>query len=165
MGVMCGMRRIALTAVSVTVLTLSGCVRSLNDDSAYVMLPESGWVYGDMITFNLTHIDSVSEGSLTIAVSHDSSYLYSNLWLEISSVEDDNHVVRDTVEFQMADSAGNWRGTGLTPEIELEMPVGCIRHVSGRPNNVRYLMRCDTLRGMSKIGLFFRRDLTEDETQ
>ena len=71
MGVMCGMRRIALTAVSVTVLTLSGCVRSLNDDSAYVMLPESGWVYGDMITFNLTHIDSVSAVSYTHLRAHE----------------------------------------------------------------------------------------------
>ncbi len=162
-----GLRRyIAALAVPVILSAAPGCVRSLNDDSVYVMLPEEGWPYGEMVTFNLTHIDSVSEGEIIVAVSHDQSYRYSNLWLEISSVESDNRIVRDTVEFQVADSAGHWRGTGLTPEIELEMGVRHVRHVSGHPINVRHIMRCDTLQGLSKVGLFFLEDKEkQDETK
>lgn len=163
-----GLRRyIAAMAVPVILSVTPGCVRSLNDTSAYVMLPEEGWPYGEMVTFNLTHIDSVSDGEVIVAISHDQSYRYSNLWLEISSVESDNRIVRDTVEFQVADSAGYWRGTGITPEIELELPVRHITHVSGHPINVRHIMRCDTLQGLSKVGLFFKSDLEDkqDETK
>lgn len=157
---------IAVAALSAIVLSMlpAGCVRSLNDDSEYVMLPEAGWVYGDMVTFGLSHLDSVSEGELVVAISHDSSYRYSNLWLEISNVDGQGHLVRDTVEFQLADTSGNWRGTGISPEIELELSVRHLRHVSGHPINVRHIMRCDTLRGLSKIGLFFKSD-EEDGTK
>lgn len=160
------MRFIAVLASVAMMLSMlpSGCANLLNDDSAYSLLPESGWVYGDMVTFSLTHLDSVSSGELFVAVSHDSSYRYSNLWLEISSVEEDNSLVRDTVEFHMSDSCGNWSGTGLGPEIEVEIPVKHIRHVSGHPINIRHIMRCDTLRGISKVGLFFKSD-TEDGTK
>lgn len=157
------MRLLAVMVLPAIMLTMhSGCVRSLNDDSAYIMLPETGWIYGDMATFTLSHFDSVSEGNLTVAVSHDSSYLYSNLWLEISRIDGENRLIRDTLEVQFADSSGNWLGTGFGPEIEIEKPIGHIRHTSGHPINVRHIMRCDTLRGVSKIGLFFESDKDND---
>lgn len=164
-----GMLTGAMATVCAMAILLSagGCVRSLNDDSEYVMLPGGAWPYGDMLTFNLTHSDSVATGELIVAVSHDDSYRYSNLWLEISSVGRDNAVVRDTVEFLTADSTGHWLGSGITPEIELEQAVGRVSHVSGHPINVRHIMRCDTLRGVSKVGLFFKSDIDNrnDETK
>ncbi len=95
----------------ITLALLSACAPNPDDASGYEDVPAAGWCYGDTLKFRPRMDDSIATGSLMVAVRHDSSYPYSDLYLEVSypvnpSDSADNRLRRDTVRMAVADPYG-----------------------------------------------------------
>lgn len=123
--------------------------------SGYRQLPRQGWVYGDTVTFIPEHRNSLCRGRFVVAVRHDTSYPFSELWLELSSPGIDRIMRRDTLCFRLTDRHGNWTGHGIAASFQLTDTSRIFRHPTGVPVHVRHIMRADTIRGFNQLGLFF----------
>lgn len=136
-------------------LSLAAC----GSDEAYcdfAELPRSGWAYGDTIAFTPTAMpDTLSRGRLVVVVRHTNAYPYSNLWLEVAHTAADGiHTRRDTINCQLADPYGRWRGKGFGTSYQatdtLPLPV-VLRQ--GQPIAIRHIMRVDTLTEIEHLGI------------
>lgn len=127
----------------------------VNSYSDYSSLPSYGWTYTDVRQFNVTHRDSVCSGTLVVGLRHNGDYPYTDIQLGVEYSDGDN-LRHDTLTVALSDSFGKWIGNGVGYSFQVTDTVGRIRHhISGRPVRVRHLMRCDTLPGISQIGVFF----------
>lgn len=144
---------------------VSACDSFRPDDSAdlsdlnlgysdFATLPDEGWRYGDSVTF----VTPEAEGELRVAVRHSIKYPYRNIWLEVSRKGPDSvaaKVVRDTVELELADPFGLWKGTGIGPTRQMETVVSpSVRVDSGSTISIRHIMRLDTLPSIEQTGIF-----------
>lgn len=132
---------------------------SCNDagDAGFADIPAAGWAYGDTLRFTPDPVDSVVPGHLAVAVRHTGSYLYSNLWLEITSPVPGDTVLRvDTVNVPLADDFGRWygRGYGVSFVTVDTLPSSYVFE-RGSDVTVRHIMRKDTVAGLEQIGLLF----------
>ena len=99
----------AMMAVAATGCTDYKC----NDYSAYERIADSGWLYGDTLTFVPVHDDSICRGRLAVAVSHDIRYPYTSLWLEVAHTSGrTGALMRDTLAIPVVDRYGTWIGHG-----------------------------------------------------
>lgn len=132
-----------------------GCSRPGNGKfSNYVALPDDGWAYGDSVTVVAQGLDSVESRQITIGLCHSDEYLYRNLWLEVSYRDRTGAFVRDSVNVPMADSHGRWLGQGLGATYQNETSVPRKANIGDSTRiSVRHIMRVDTLRGLTKIGI------------
>ena len=142
------------------VRSLASCTGPGNDYSEYRRLPEGGWRYSDTLCFNPVHSDSLCAGNLVVAFSHDDSYPYSDLWLEVLSEEVEvsgGGIMprRDTLHLRLADRYGNWAGHGLGPTYQFADTLPLRIHESGSAVRIKHIMRVDTLAGINQVGLFF----------
>ena len=136
---------LAVAAVFAAVLlSIAGC-----------NLPREGWKYGDSLAFTPVHPDSLCRGRIVVGVRHDNDFPYSTLWLE-TTVEEGDRRLTDTLEIHLADRFGSWRGRGIGASFQMTDTVGrSFVHRSGTKVMVRHIMRTDTLRGLSQVGIFF----------
>lgn len=130
---------------AISALMLSSCLGG--EESIYHDIPPQGWSYAHTLTFDL----KPGDGELLVGIRHDTTYPYSNLWLEIS----DNAGSRpDTVEITLCDNFGRWLGNGFGGSYQLETPVKKNCHVdSATIFKVRHIMRIDTIHGIDQLGL------------
>lgn len=143
-----------LTVILILIATATSCTGGYQY-IGYHDIPESGWPYGQQFDYTLSTKDSTMPGNLTLFITHDNSYEYSNLWLEISYKNSDNNQVVDTFNIEMCDSYGNWFGKGIPGHYQLAKQLTS-RPVSIPDSNVisiRHIMRVDTLRSISQIGI------------
>lgn len=144
----------------ILVMASTACSGVNNDSSQYVNIPPEGWAYKDTLAYPMSLTDSIVAGTFTIAVDHTPQYRYSNLWLELTYASCDNgsttKICRDTLCMIMADSAGNWRGTGIASSYQLESEPLDVVINSRHEVTLRHIMRTDTLRQIGRVGLFFK---------
>ncbi len=143
-----------LTAL-VAALLLTACVVTPDEQGRFVALPAEGWAYGDTVAFDSLCADSVATGRLAVSVRHTNAYLYSNLWLELTTPQGDS-VRRDTINMPLADDFGRWYGRGVGVSFAtIDTLPGSYTLLRQRPVYVRHIMRCDTLGDIEQIGLVF----------
>ncbi len=137
------------------VIAMSSCSGSRNESSGFCNVDGDGWSYGDVMTFNPCHDDSIAVGDIVVMLRHGNDYLYRNLWLEVTT-EDDDVTRTDTVNIEMCDVYGDWYGGGIGARFQLaDTVLRHVRHRSGSPVRVRHIMRVDTLRGIEQVGVAF----------
>lgn len=107
-----------------------------------------------MLTFNPTHKDSISTADFCLLIRHNSTYPYSNLWLEVEYTDYKDNISRDTINIIIADKYGRWKGYGNATDFQLTDTIARdVAHKSGAPVRVRHIMRVDTLLGIDMVGL------------
>jgi len=125
--------------------------------TGYKEIPDTGWPYGDDCDYAVSTGDSVATGRLLLSITHDNSYEYSNLWVEVTYDDADNVHHVDTVNVAMCDALGNWYGKGLPGHYQFTDTL--TRHAVALADSsvvkVRHIMRVDTLTGISQIGIRF----------
>lgn len=145
-----------LVIISSLLLCLVACAPGHNDYSDFRNIDVAGWAYGDTLTFIPSLGDSIVAGDLMIALRHSNSYLYRNLWLEVS-YQDGNRAVVDTLNVEMADVYGHWYGSGFGARYQISnMVKENVTIERNVPILVRHIMRVDTLNGIEQVGLTFR---------
>ncbi len=153
------MNKTSLFLLLATVMLSSlfqSCGIGKNDYSEFQRLPDSGWLYEDSLSFVPCIEDSVSIGRLIVAVHHNNDYAYSNLWLEVTHLDQSGDIVRDTINMRLCDNYGRWQGHGFGAEYQFADTVpGMVRIVNDSSIIVRHVMRVDNLADIEQIGVTF----------
>lgn len=138
------------------IVTACGQVDSF---SRYSDIGADGWPYGQTFEYRVGATprgDSVMTGVLTISVTHDNMYEYSNLWVEVQRYDTLSGLRQvDTLNIPLCDNMGNWYGKGLPGHYQLShaiSPQPVTLHTGDRIS-LRHIMRVDTLTGISQVGL------------
>lgn len=134
---------------------LCGCKPKVNDFINYENIDPSGWKYGEKVTFHPEQTDSCVEGRLDLALRHTNDYPYRNLWLEVTSSDSVNTRI-DTVNILLSDVYGNWYGTGIGTDFQIEKTIAdSLKFFPPISIDVRHIMRVDNLEGVEQIGVTF----------
>lgn len=94
-----------------TLLTVSCDSTQVFD--VYKSVPNS-WHKDHVIHFNVTPPDSITPYNLFVNVRNTNHYKYNNLFLIVEMEFPHGKIVKDTLEYRMADPKGKLLGTGLT---------------------------------------------------
>jgi gliding motility-associated lipoprotein GldH len=118
--------------------------------------PSDEWKVNDSVKFLVNVADTLTAYDISIHIRNDRRYAYSNLWMFIETSSPAGAVLRDTVEFVLADDNGQWLGQGLYSINSMLMPY---------KTNVRFpyrgiytftlqqAMRKESIYGIKDIGL------------
>lgn len=118
-----------------------------------------GWAYADTIRL-MPDTVALDSGLCDVAVivRHTNGYEYSNLWIELTTVQSDS-VCRDTFDIRLADEIGHWYGSGIG--VGYQKVDTLLRNVAidmTRPVMLRHIMRVDTLAGIEQLGLIITKE-------
>lgn len=114
------------------------------------------WLAKDAIRFDVAVNDTTISYDILVHLRNTGDYQYSNLWMFVETQAPGGAVMRDTVEFFLADEAGVWLGKGISSVKSILVPYKL---------NVRFPyrgiysfgfqqgMRDDELIGLKDIGL------------
>lgn len=146
--------RLSLLIVIATSLLAAACSDRHSGYSEFKSLPEHGWVYGEELTFVPTQLDTLAARQVYVAIRHTNDYPYSNLWFELSVLNDSADAVCDTICLTLADDFGRWYGSGIgaARQFQLLMPKP-LKVNDSTSIKVRHVMRTDTLRGIEQVGI------------
>lgn len=136
-----------------SIFVLGACSARHDSFSRFESIPDSGWPYGDTISFIPAGLDSASSENVSVAVRHSNDYPYRNLWLEVT-YGNAPEFRRDTVDIQLADAYGRWHGNGLGPSYQISVPVASRVNLNDSSRVfIRHIMRVDTIIGITSVGL------------
>jgi len=99
-------------------LLLSVClfVTSCNSNKLYddfQSIPGAVWNYNKPLEFKVAMTDTNQVYNIYLNLRHKSLYQMSNLFLFVTTKAPSGDMVKDTVEFILADQSGKWYGSGL----------------------------------------------------
>jgi len=81
---------------------------------SYTCFEEKSWNSDSIITFNYNIRDTLTPHEMSVLVRHTVDYEYQNLFLFLSGD------LNDTIELELADKIGKWKGSGLSDIREFE---------------------------------------------
>lgn len=120
----------------------------------YEDVDRAGWTPDEVLHFDATTRDSVSDCEVLLMVRHTAEYPYQNLWLFVET-----NGVADTLHSYLADQRGVWFGTKHGGYYEIAVPLrdkvnfyGDTMHI-----DVRHGMRELELPGITNIGIVINR--------
>jgi gliding motility-associated lipoprotein GldH len=114
-----------------------------------------GWYSDDTKSFEWTVEDINSSYSIFVDVSHNQDYSFSNLYLFLDLTFPNGKNRRDTLGCALADTRGNWFGSGIGDIIDhrISFKENFTFPIEGRYNlRVTQGMRQDPLLGVTDIG-------------
>lgn len=132
---------------------------SCNRDNIYSdneKIPGYIWDADSIITFKATVVDTVNAFDINLVIRTDNTYDYRNLFLFITTMSPERHIISDTVEYYLADEKGKWYGSGLGDINDLSVPFKTnILFPSGGTYtfSIQQAMRDKALRGITDIGI------------
>ena len=72
----------------------------------------NGWEINKNLSFDLPELNS-DQSTFYIHLRNDNNYPFANIFLVASLRQNDSLLVRDTLEYAMANPDGSWKGTGF----------------------------------------------------
>jgi len=102
-----------LWLVCLVVLSLISCDKNKTFDT-YLSLKNGEWSSKNKVMFTVEVTDTVYKQDILLNLRTDNSYPYRNLFLISKLTTPKGLVVKDTLEYLMADVYGNWLGEGFT---------------------------------------------------
>ncbi len=137
----------------IPVTLLLACCDPAGEETLFADLPPTGWPYTAPVTFH----PGPASGQLSVAVCHDASFPYSNLWLEVATATPGHATVTDTVNLTLCDTYGRWLGKGFGGNYQIELPVNpSITVDTATVMTVRHIMRVDTIHGITRLGIHLK---------
>lgn len=159
-------RHLAPCLSLVAAMLLTACGLEGTNFSQYHNVDANGWRYGDTLAYCVRVADTsgygeapdtIDTGELRVALRHDGTYPYSAVAIEVTYPER-GRLRRDTVKMQLADGFGRWTGKGFGDSYQTEAVVSPRLTVKDSTMvTIRHVVRVDTLRGISQVGVFFER--------
>lgn len=117
----------------------------------YQPVDPTGWDKNDTLIYDLpSPLPKSHSLEFLIGIRHKDSYIYRDLWLTINL---------DTIHLYLADSTGNWSGSGLgelrqvTFPIPLQIKGDTISHI-----RITHIMQDNPLSGIHDIGIQIREE-------
>ena len=105
-------RNIRFISITLIVFSLLSCdsKRFFEENKS---IEKGVWNRTVRIPFTMNIVDSLARYNLFLNIRNDGVYPFSNLYLFIHTSLPDGTTATDTVECQLADPDGKWRGSGL----------------------------------------------------
>lgn len=91
--------------------------------SKYHTFDNNEWLAKDKVSFDLEITDTKNLNNILFKVRHADAYPYSNLFLFVTTSYPDGKVLTDTMEIMLANTKGEWMGSGAGDIFDFEIPV------------------------------------------
>lgn len=102
---------------------LGSCQPKHTDFTEFRHIPACGWLKESPLHFTPSYADSTHIYNISLAVRHDSRFSFSNLSMTIDIFGNDSIIERKRMNLNLADSAGNWLGSGFGALYQLQTPL------------------------------------------
>jgi len=107
----------------IELLILSSCKKESTVYSRYYYFEKHEWSSKDTAKFRVDIIDTTSLCDVNVKIRHGELYPYSNLYVFLTTIYPDNRKQIDTIEFILANSKGEWYGSGLGDMYDITLPI------------------------------------------
>jgi len=114
------------------------------------------WKLADIPVFRIQVKDTVTSNNIFFNLRTGSSYPFRNIYLFVTTISPGGKSLTDTLQYELADEKGNWRGKGFGDIHELKLPYksNVFFPVSGTYQfSIQHGMRLEDLKGVYDIGL------------
>jgi gliding motility-associated lipoprotein GldH len=91
--------------------------------SKYQKFDNNEWHAKDKAVFDVEITDTESLNNINLMIRHADSYPYSNLFLFVTTKYPDGKTLTDTMEIVLANSKGEWQGSGAGDIFDFKIPV------------------------------------------
>lgn len=136
-------------------LLLSSCLSKSSYES-YHTLESIGWHKDSVLVFPVELNNTTSAFKLYLNIRNRGTYEFSNIWLFINIQSPDGQILKDTVEFTLADETGRWTGSGIGDLFDnrLLYKSNVYFPVSGEYKfSIQQGMRAKRLKGIQDVGI------------
>jgi gliding motility-associated lipoprotein GldH len=106
----------------VACLLLSACNKNVLY-TEYRKFDNEQWFAKDKAVFEVDIKDNTSLNNVSLMIRHADAYPYSNMFLFLETTYPDGKTVVDTMEVIMANSKGEWLGSGAGDIFDLKVPI------------------------------------------
>lgn len=150
------MKQLKLVFASICILLIWTACDSKRVFEAYHSIDSEGWHKDSLELFIFEISDTTKAYNVNVNIRNHGNYVFSNLWMFIDVVAPDSTVLRDTVEFELAEPSGRWYGRGLGDLYDAQYKYR--RNVMFPSKgtyqiNLQQAMRDDVLKGISDVGI------------
>lgn len=151
------LHRKALAAMIMLLVCLGSCQPKHTDFTEFRHIPACGWLKESPLHFTPSYADSTHRYNISLAVRHDSEFTFSNLSMTIDIFGNDSIIERKRVNLNLADSAGNWLGSGFGALYQLQAPL----RAGTRAGEVTKIvvwqsLDTDTLSHLTEVGIILK---------
>ena len=148
-------RNLSFLSLAFLVVTLISCdSKRFYEENKSI---EGGvWVNTNFPSFKVNITDTLARYNLYLNVRNDGTYPYSNLYLFIHTLLPGDKTASDTVECQLADPDGKWRGAGFG---SLKFNRFLFQRMMAFPRKgiyrfeIQHAMRVKELKGIRDVGI------------
>lgn len=135
--------------------TISSCTR--NDVySKFISIDAPFWHADSALLYDFEITDSTRLYNVVVNVRHRADYPYQNMWIFVNQINPDSAIVKDSIEFYLADNRGKWLGKGIGAVYTMPVLINQ-NYKFTRQGNYRiellHGMRDNELAGINDIGL------------
>lgn len=121
-------------------------------------IPQGKWSKENVLVFSLDSlpVNANKRYDIFIEISNSNQYAYQNLWLFIEQNLQDTIMIADTLEIEMTDIYGKWKGSGSGTLYQLSAPFKsalALRSDSACSIRIRQGMRDEPVQGIEKVGV------------
>lgn len=123
---------------------------------AYKTLDSDGWNKDSVVVIPVELRDTLGSHNLYLNIRNNGNYEFSNLWLFVNIKAPDGNLLTDTLEFQLADPAGKWLGSGIGDLFDNQFlyKENVYFPMSGSYEfSIQQGMRSNVLKGIRDIGI------------
>lgn len=101
----------SLLCYFMVVFTLAACTTKVIK-SEYRSIDDGVWNKDSVLQFSVEKMDTVQAHDIFINIRNDNTFPYSNLFIIAALTSPEGEVVKDTLEYTMAEPDGSWLGKG-----------------------------------------------------
>ena len=139
-------------------ISLISCDNTVYEN--YYSFDNESWNSDSLKSFDFEIMDTLATYNLSLNIRHSTDYEYQNLFLFLSGD------LNDTIELELADKIGKWKGSGLSDIREFEYLLAKNKVFSKKGNhsiNIEQAMRfgpkekIQNLEHVSDVGLIIRK--------
>lgn len=91
--------------------------------SEYKKFEDEQWYAKDKAVFDLEISDTQTLNNISLMIRHAESYPYNNIFLFVTTKYPDGKVLTDTMEVVLANSKGEWLGSGVGDIFDFKVPI------------------------------------------
>ncbi len=149
------MTRVVFGVAIAVVLMATSCGKDAVYD-ANIEIPQNGWSSDSLATFTVDITDTISAHLIYINIRNTTSYPNSNLYLFVQTNSPSEAMLRDTVEYFLADTKGYWTGKGFGALRDNQFPYKQYVRFPEKgiyTFNLQQGMRTHNLTGVASVGI------------
>ncbi|MCX7728259.1 MAG: gliding motility lipoprotein GldH [Bacteroidia bacterium] len=112
-----------LALAGLTLFFILSCSKTSTVYSKYYYFEKQEWSSKDTAKFRVDIIDTTSICDVNIKIRHGELYSFSNLYVFLTTIYPDKSQKTDTIECILANSKGEWYGSGLGDLYDITLPI------------------------------------------